>query len=198
MARWEERRRREKQAERGRPVDRANLPWYMKDTNPLAPIEQRGKGKDWGYSPRDYGESEDAATRRAWPGVRLRSTYLQITGGTPELRPDDRAGAWVMVRRIDAALEKGGWTKNENRRLHGMREKWLARANGQDLRFRVMGNKSGGMNEGEREKFAILKSFEAINKLVETEGRQRGLRMTGSQVVREWARTNRQLQDEGE
>lgn len=201
MSRWEERRRKEKQQERldrGEKVNKTNLPYYIRDTNPNPTDSNRGKGVDWGYAPRDYGEMEDRAMRAAYPGLQLRSAYSQFIGTTPTLRPDDRTGAWVMVRKIDQALEHGGWTKNENHRLHQMREKWMERAHGQDVRFQICGNKGGAMTPEQREKVTILRGFERINKEIER-SRQRGAsQLSGQQVIEMWTKRNRQMQDEGE
>ena len=48
----------------------------------------------------------------------------------PECGPGDHAMAKVFLRKIEAAIDHGGWTKSEWRNLHRLHEVWSRRARG--------------------------------------------------------------------
>lgn len=169
-----------------------NLPYHIKEVNPHRVDD--GKGVDWGYACRDRGQVEDSATRKAYPGIVLRSCYLSIVGECPKLKPNDKIGAQSVVNRIDIALEKGGWTKNENKRLHEQRRKWVERAHGRDHRFVVAGNvHGGGLTAEQRVRSSMLKAFQGIRQICEDDKLSEGQRL-----IQYHEQVGQELDDEGE
>lgn len=104
-------------------------------------------GNDFGYLGHERAnEAHDRVQRTAYPGqVAPRAAYSYIIGDPVELGPADYAGAREILRRIEIAMDKGGWTRNEWRRLRSMYDKWKKRAEGKDERFNVAGNKQGAI-----------------------------------------------------
>lgn len=94
-------------------------------------------------------ERGDRAERVARPQTRFRAAYWSILGGhSPRCAPRDRATAKSFLRRIEHAIEVGGWTRNEWRNLHKLYEKWSARATGRDPRFDEVGTRPGRLDRG--------------------------------------------------
>ena len=80
-----------------------------------------------------------------------------------KLRPDNRAEANRIAGGIRKLVQdQGPWEKHENRRLWLMVRKWDKRARGEDARFRVVGNKAGGLTNDEKRQ---VKELEIIIKL---------------------------------
>lgn len=88
-------------------------------------------------------ERGDASERLTHPG-RWRAAYWPMLGGSaPNCAPGDRGTASAFLARIETALDHGGWTHNEWRNLHALRERWSLRAAGRDIRFDFKGIKGG-------------------------------------------------------
>jgi hypothetical protein len=115
---------------------------------------------------------EDTATTRNW-GTRLRSAYYALVGDSPRLKPDDRTGAAAHLARVEAALEHGGWTRGEWRRLHRMKKVWTARANGEDSRFKLVGTRQGGLTQMEQGHRELLESIQRVTKMTTQDRRNR-------------------------
>jgi hypothetical protein len=146
-----------------RPRPAPPIPPHLSLDHPLGSHrEAPGEGSGWG---RDRStEAADRADREASPGHRLhrlglapapagpyyRSAYLGIVGENPECLPGDLTTAREVLQRIEIAIGRGGWTRNEWRRLHRMHAKWKARADGTDARFMVMGNRPGPIPSQDR------------------------------------------------
>lgn len=119
---------------------------------------------DHGYAGLRRGhEMEDSAQTRSW-GTKLRSAYLRIVGDSPQLKPDDRAGARKHLSRIDTAIMHGGWTRGEWRRLHAMRQKWAARLDGEDARFKLYGTMQGGLTRHQQNEVDLHKTINKVKK----------------------------------
>lgn len=80
-------------------------------------------------------------------GKPLQAGYRHILGPAPKLSAGDIEGARRFLARIELALDRGPWTRNEWQRLYNMRIKWRRRASGNDARFAEVGNKSGGLSK---------------------------------------------------
>lgn len=107
---------------------------------------------DWGYAGHERGnEASDRVQTEAYPyQPRPRSAYLATTGDAPTLRAGDVVGARTYLDKINLAIEKGGWTRCEWRRLTSLRTKWLLRAEGKDKRFNLVGNRKCGLTREQR------------------------------------------------
>lgn len=77
-----------------------------------------------------------------WSRTPYRSAYHALLGPRPSA-PGDFEGARQYLARINAALDRGGWTKTERNRLYELRVTWERRARGQDARFRRVGLRPG-------------------------------------------------------
>lgn len=129
--------------------------------------------RDWGKANHNRGaEIADREYRRAHPGETLRSAYLPIVGETPKLRPGDVAGAQTQLDKINQAIARGHWTRSEWRRLHEMRVKYELRVANRDPRYRVVGNRQGGLTKEERKLVAHYKAVQAMFDTFEQDRRQ--------------------------
>jgi len=79
-------------------------------------------------------------------GVELAPRWRREIGNTPVLKPRDYQGAWEFVYRIDEAIRKGGWTKQERNGIKRLRRKWKEKADGKNEFFNMCGNPYGGEN----------------------------------------------------
>lgn len=95
----------------------------------------------------DYLRPAERADRheREQHGRNLPAAYRHLIGLTPQCKAGDRVTARAYLTRIEAAIEHGGWTRSEWRRLYKLRDKWQARATGRDPRYDEIGNASGGV-----------------------------------------------------
>lgn len=119
---------------------------------------------DSGYGGHERANEEsDRKDREAYPTVPQRSAYRSIIGPTPQCGPDDRAGAAEYFNKIMTAIEMGGWTRNEWRRLNNLALIWQARAFGLDIRYKVVGNRNCGMTWEERKAYAAYKALNSID-----------------------------------
>lgn len=94
-----------------------------------------------------------------------RAAYWTMLGGSsPKCRPRDRATAFAFLAKIESAIERGGWTRNEWRNLHQLHERWSNRAHGRDPRFEEVGTAPGRL---ERDKEAWIRKRKRIFKTAE-------------------------------
>lgn len=102
-------------------------------------------------------DSDDRASLAITPkdyGSRWQSAYRGMIGPTPVCAPGDHIQAGLYWQAIVKALEtERQWTPAERTRLRLLERKWRARAVGEDIRFEVMGNGTGGMTEDQRREY---------------------------------------------
>lgn len=72
-----------------------------------------------------------------------RAPYWPLIGPAPHCEPGDTRTAMVFLRKLDAAIERGGWTNSERAALYDLRAKWAPRALGTDPRFMLVGTMPG-------------------------------------------------------
>lgn len=75
---------------------------------------------------------------------RVRAAYWSLIGDPPHCAPGDVDQARVYHRRIWQAIDCGGWTRSERAALYVLARRWLARANGTDARFALVGTAGPG------------------------------------------------------
>ena len=137
----------------------------------------------------DEAAAEDRAYRLAWGGkdgkpfgAVLRSAYSTIIGDAPKCDRADHVAAREYLRRIELAIDQGGWKGSERTRLYRMRKTWKARAEGKDPRFEIAGTRPGRLpRETERMISSVVKPPSAEKK---TTTRTRGRR-----VMHDWSPT---------
>ena len=76
-------------------------------------------------------------------GTRWRAAFRTLTGDTPVCGPGERDKAAVYLYRVEQAIAQGGWTPGEWQSLRKLRTRWMARAEGTDARFEVVGTYTG-------------------------------------------------------
>jgi hypothetical protein len=64
------------------------------------------------------------------------------------------------------AIEVGGWTRNEWRRLRALEAKWAERASGRDRRFNLVGNRATGLSKAQTAEMATGRRVDGIMSLV--------------------------------
>ncbi len=137
----------------------------------LPEVDRLERGKEFGYRVERGLERMVRDEQKAHPWQKPRSGYMGIVGENPDVDPGDHRTPLMKVRAIKEAIDRGGWTRAENRRLHKMLKKWTLRLEGKDVRFRIGGNtkgrKWGEFTDREREEIAIHKAVERILKLGE-------------------------------
>jgi hypothetical protein len=137
-----------------------------------AQVEVRARSNqstaDFGYLGHERGnEAYDRVQRQAYPSqLSPRAAYSYLIGEPIQLAPADYAGARDVLRKIEAAMYKGGWTRNEWRRLRAMWEKWKRRADGKDERFNLVGNKQGGVCKSDSTHLSTIQELRKIRKLI--------------------------------
>lgn len=89
-------------------------------------------------------EISDRIERERWVGRKFRSPYAHLVAIPAIVRAGDTATAKSVLYRIEAVMEKGGWTRNEWARIHKLRQAWEKRAAGQDVGFMLRGWKRKG------------------------------------------------------
>jgi len=103
-------------------------------------------------------DASDAESRLA---VRLqrhqpgRATYWSLLGAPPRCGPGDKAAA-IFLRKVERAIERGGWTTNERAALHMLAKRWGRRARGEDARYNLVGTVSGRLPRDVERTIAIL------------------------------------------
>lgn len=154
-----------------------------KNPNPI-PNKNMGRVQQMQPGWRDHGSSEDREylrgnelsdreEREAY-GRDLPAAYRYLIGPTPKCLPSDRITARSYLTKIEHAIEVGGWTRSEWRRLHGLKNKWKARANGQDARFNLIGNKSRGLNKQETANVRDRRIVQQMIAKLQNSGRSNG------------------------
>jgi hypothetical protein len=101
-------------------------------------------GADGHASGRRKAEDSDRADREAWAGRKFKSAYASMVALPDKVKPNDRAMAQTVLMRVRAAIDRGGWTRTENARLHRMEFDWELRATGKDPTFKRHGWSSNG------------------------------------------------------
>jgi len=133
---------------------------------------------------RDHGSSQDGEylrgnelsdreEREARGGV-LPAAYRYILGPTPKCLPSDRLAAKIYLGKIQQAIDMGGWTRSENKRLQKMRHKWKKRAGGNDPRFNILGNRSTGMRKLETANVRDRQVMQDMMDILTKSGRRSG------------------------
>lgn len=87
------------------------------------------------------------------------SAYHTIVGDLPEVKERDFATCSDIVMRVQKAIDYGGWTRSEWRRLHRLKAKWKLRADGGDARFNVVGTKKTGLSAEQRKRLQLIKDL---------------------------------------
>lgn len=118
-------------------------------------------------------ELSDREEREAY-GRELPAAYRHILGPTPKCLPSDHLTAKIYLSRIEQAIEQGGWTRSEGMRLRQLRGKWRARAQGQDPRFNLKGNKSTGLNKQETANVRDRRVIQQMLEVLKQSGRSNG------------------------
>ena len=78
------------------------------------------------------------------------AVYRYLIGDAPRCEADDRMTARAYLAKIEAALRQGVWGKVEDSNLRHLWAKWRARATGEDISFRLHGNRPGARTKQER------------------------------------------------
>lgn len=162
--RWEKRPAPERR--RGPDILTALLPGHESRTHaaPDAPA-------DWGSDSEDSGSSHngpdpppernggmryfraiDVADReeREARGLKcLKYSWRTETGPTPQVHRGDIEAAKIYLRKLEIAIDKGGWSSSEALGLYNARKVWSARAKGNDPRYAEVGNRKGGLTKEE-------------------------------------------------
>lgn len=73
-----------------------------------------------------------------------KATYWTELGDPPHCEPGDQARARLFYRKIQRAIEQGGWSRSEHAALHVLSRRWFARAAGTDARFMEVGTAGAG------------------------------------------------------
>jgi hypothetical protein len=109
-----------------------------------------------GFPGRDAADAEARLALRLQRHKPGKATYWSVIGDPPKCGPGDRAAAAIFLRRVQRAIEQGGWTTNERAALHMLEKRWGARARGTDGRFNVVGNVSGRLPRDVERTITIL------------------------------------------
>ncbi|KKK67033.1 hypothetical protein LCGC14_2958110 [marine sediment metagenome] len=96
--------------------------------------------------------------------MKLKSAYANMLGSPPVCAPRDFRAAASFLHKVEDAIRRGGWTRNEWRRLYGMRTKWTARANGTDERFRLAGNRRTGLTSRDTRHLTMVRHIRKIRR----------------------------------
>lgn len=89
-----------------------------------------------------------------------RSAYHSIVGDSPEVKRGDTTTASLHLVRIRKAIDTGGWTRSEWRRLRLLEAKWAVRAAGKDLRYNMVGTQKCGLTEEQMRVIALYRSMQ--------------------------------------
>lgn len=119
----------------------------------------------------DMSDREERVAR----GVKaLKYTWRTIVGPTPELKRGDRLAAKEYLRRLEDAIDKGGWTTSEAAGLYLARKVWQARAQGEDPRYDEVGNRKGGLTKQESSAVEMRRIMLDMRKALENSARGEG------------------------
>lgn len=115
-------------------------------TQPPTPIEEPN-----GYVARELASAQDRTEiARRSDRQRLHSAFWHEIGPSPTCGPGETEIARAFVRKIDGAMDRGGWTRSEQAHLSRLRKTWLKRANGDDARFMIVGTAKGKVSPGDK------------------------------------------------
>lgn len=112
-------------------------------------VAEREEREARGITPADYG--------RKW-----KSAYRSLIGEVPLCGPGELGKARAFLERVRQAIEAGGWTPAENRRLWKMKRVWEARVSGHDPRFLVVGNVGGKLSGEDRRLVQVLATIMGV------------------------------------
>lgn len=86
-----------------------------------------------------------------------RAAFWRQLGPAPHCQPGDTATAMVFYRKVQRALDAGGWTHRERAALLDLAAKWGPRALGTDPRFMIVGTLPGRLPAALEAKIRALK-----------------------------------------
>lgn len=75
--------------------------------------------------------------------------------------------ARLMVDRIVALTDRGGWTTSERTMLYMARTRWQRRVEGKDARYLVVGNKRGRLTAAQQQQVKALADAMAVGAVVD-------------------------------
>ncbi len=81
--------------------------------------------------------------------ARQRYSWRTLTGPAPITDTGNVFVARAYLIKVEAAIERGGWSSSEAVGLYKERDRWKARANGTDARYSIVGNRQGGLTKHE-------------------------------------------------
>lgn len=108
-------------------------------------------------------ETADRMDREAW-GRTYKSAYAHHLQMPERVEAGDYEMARTILYRIQAQVEKGGWTTNEWLRLHALEKAWGNRGAGRDLQFNMRGWQRKGTGHNLPQ---VEKTMRAIQKAIE-------------------------------
>lgn len=120
-----------------------------KDCPPTPPTRPRGR------PPRPEGPQTPARAIDEQASRERAASYMPLAPSFKHLIDLAESGTGVghavrMVERITKLMDRGGWTTSERTMLCGARQKWRARADGKDARYRVVGTKRGRLSRDQQ------------------------------------------------
>lgn len=116
----------------------------------------------------------DREEREARGIKRLKYTWRTITGPAPTTDRGDLEAARQYLRKIEAAIDQGGWTSSEATGLYLAKKVWAARALGDDPRYNEVGNRQGGLTRQETANVAQRRIVIEMKRTLEEAGRSHG------------------------
>jgi len=105
-------------------------------------------------------ETSDRLDREAW-GIHYGSAYSAMVALPDEVKAGDLTTARGVQQRVEEAIEHGGWTTNEWRRLNTLLKVWARRAAGNDVKFNLQGWQRQGSGHHTP---SLIRAIDQINK----------------------------------
>jgi hypothetical protein len=99
--------------------------------------------------------------KRRRPGP-PRSMFWKVIGPPPRCGPNERYRAKLYHDAILTLMEGDYWRAappRERNHLRGLELRWRKRANGTDVRFNLVGNRSGGLARGDAFRLKVARGF---------------------------------------
>lgn len=128
------------------------LPYHMNEIV----MSDREEREAEGITPKDYGNK----------GKKWKAPFRSVLGDAPKLGPGDREGARVFASRIREVMDNlRPLSPSERVNLFILHRKWQKRADGEDARFEVVGNRTGYVDPDEREKIERTKMLMEIRQM---------------------------------
>lgn len=103
----------------------------------------------------------------------LKYTWRTEVGPTPQVKFGDKEAAKTYLRKLEAAIDRGGWTTSEALGLYHARKVWSARAKGDDPRYAEVGNRASGLTKQETSNIETRKIILNMKRILEP-GRPNG------------------------